>query len=300
MKQEILHIMPVRLRESMAQRLQEERKIEEIRIRIGQPIELRYAEKSIWLPYRVNAADVEEMLTFISQYSLYAYEEEIRQGYLTIKGGNRIGFAGQVRLLDGQVSRMTNIRFLNIRIAREWKDCARELLPWLYKEGEFLNTLLLSAPGVGKTTCLRDCIRLISNGDEQHSGKKVCVIDERSEIAACHLGIPCNDLGKRTDVLDGCPKREGMKMALRSMSPEVIAVDELGGADDASSIEEMLLCGCKILGTMHGDHMEHVVRQSGMERIYQKRLFQRYVFLTKRETGTRTFHVYDQECRQLC
>ena len=115
MKQEILHIMPVRLRESMAQRLQEERKIEEIRIRIGQPIELRYAEKSIWLPYRVNAADVEEMLTFISQYSLYAYEEEIRQGYLTIEGGNRIGFAGQVRLLDGQVSRMTNIRFLNIR-----------------------------------------------------------------------------------------------------------------------------------------------------------------------------------------
>lgn len=300
MKQEILHILPVRLRDSMAQRLQDESEIEEIRIRIGQPIELRYAEKSIWMPYKINAADVEEMLTFISQYSLYAYEEEIRQGYLTIEGGNRIGFAGQVRLMGGQVSRMTNIRFLNIRIAREWKDCAKELLPWLYEEGEFLNTLLLSAPGVGKTTCLRDCIRLISNGDEQHAGKKVCVIDERSEIAACHLGIPCNDLGKRTDVLDGCPKEEGMRMALRSMSPEVIAVDELGGADDAFAIEEMILCGCKILGTMHGDYMEHIVRQSGMERIYQSRLFQRYIFLKKQKSGIRTFHVYDQECRQLC
>lgn len=300
MKQEILHIMPVRLRESVSQRLMEAADIEEIRIRIGQPIELRYAKKSVWMAQAVTAADLDEMLTFISQYSIYAYEEEIRQGYLTIEGGNRIGFAGQVRLMEGQVSRMTNIRFLNIRIAGEQKGCARDLLPWLYEEGELLNTLLLSNPGVGKTTCLRDCIRLISNGDERHPGKKICVIDERSEIAACHLGIPCNDLGKRTDVLDGCPKQAGMRMALRSMSPEVIAVDELGGSEDAASIEEMILCGCRILGTMHGDQMEHIVQQSGMERIYRNRLFRRYVFLKKQEDGSRIFHVYDQECRRLC
>lgn len=300
MKQEILHIMPVRLRDTIARRLQDEKGVEEIRIRIGQPIELRYAEKSVWMSQTVTVSDMEEMLTFISRYSIYAYEEEIRQGYLTMEGGNRIGFAGQVRLLDGQVNRMTNIRFLNIRIAGERKGCAKEILPWLYEDGEFLNTLLLSNPGVGKTTCLRDCIRLISDGDGQHPGKKVCVIDERSEIAACHLGIPCNDLGKRTDVLDGCPKQAGMRMALRSMSPEVIAVDELGGSEDASSIEEMILCGCKVLGTMHGDCMEYIIRHSGMDRIYQNRLFRRYIFLQKQTDGNRTFHIYDQECRQLC
>lgn len=300
MKQEILHIMPVRLRDTIARRLQDEKGVEEIRIRIGQPIELRYAEKSVWMSQTVTVSDMEEMLTFISRYSIYAYEEEIRQGYLTMEGGNRIGFAGQVRLLDGQVNRMTNIRFLNIRIAGERKGCAKEILPWLYEDGEFLNTLLLSNPGVGKTTCLRDCIRLISDGDGQHPGKKVCVIDERSEIAACHLGIPCNDLGKRTDVLDGCPKQAGMRMALRSMSPEVIAVDELGGSEDASSIEEMILCGCRVLGTMHGDCMEYIIRHSGMDRIYQNRLFHRYIFLQKQADGNRTFHIYDQECRQLC
>lgn len=300
MKQEILHIMPVRLRDTIARRLQDEKGVEEIRIRIGQPIELRYAEKSVWMSQTVTVSDMEEMLTFISRYSIYAYEEEIRQGYLTMEGGNRIGFAGQVRLLDGQVNRMTNIRFLNIRIAGERKGCAKEILPWLYEDGEFLNTLLLSNPGVGKTTCLRDCIRLISDGDGQHPGKKVCVIDERSEIAACHLGIPCNDLGMRTDVLDGCPKQAGMRMALRSMSPEVIAVDELGGSEDASSIEEMILCGCRVLGTMHGDCMEYIIRHSGMDRIYQNRLFRRYIFLQKQADGNRTFHIYDQECRQLC
>lgn len=300
MKQDILHIMPVRLRDTIARRLREEEGVEEIRIRIGQPMELRYAEKSVWMSQTVTVSDMEEMLTFISRYSIYAYEEEIRQGYLTIEGGNRIGFAGQVRLLDGQVNRMTNIRFLNIRIAGERKGCAKEILPWLYEDGEFLNTLLLSNPGVGKTTCLRDCIRLISDGDGQRPGKKVCVIDERSEIAACHLGIPCNDLGRRTDVLDGCPKQAGMRMALRSMSPEVIAVDELGGSEDASSIEEMILCGCRVLGTMHGDCMEYIIKHSGMDRIYQNRLFRRYIFLQKQADGNRTFHIYDQECRQLC
>ena len=300
MKQEIIHIMPVHLRDAVAQRLKDSINIEEIRVRIGQPMELRYGDKSVWMPQKITAADMEEMLTFISHYSIYAYEEEIRQGYLTIEGGNRIGFAGQVRLMEGQVSRMTHIRFLNIRIATERKGCAREFLPWLYEEGELLNTLLISNPGVGKTTCLRDCIRLISDGDAKRSGKKVCIIDERSEIAACHLGIPCNDLGRRTDVLDGCPKQIGMRMALRSMSPEVLAVDELGGEEDAASVEEMILCGCKILGTMHGDRMEYIIRQPGMERMYRHRLFQRYVLLKRQQNGNRTFWVYDQECRRLC
>ena len=300
MRREILQIMPVRMRKSFEQKLNGQAGIEEIRIRIGRPPELRYAGQSCFLSETMTAEDIEEMLTFISRYSIYAYEEEIRQGYLTIEGGNRIGFAGQVRLENGQVCRMTNIRFLNIRIARERKGCAKELLPWLYEDGEFLNTLLISKPGAGKTTYLRDCVRMISDGSKMQAGRKVCVIDERSEIAACHLGEPQNDVGQRTDVLDGCPKQEGMRMALRSLSPDLIAVDELGGRKDALAVEEMILNGCNILGTMHGETIEHVLSIQEMKEMHEKKLFGRYVFLKKLKDGTRDFLVYNRECERLC
>lgn len=299
-KQEIIHIMPVRLRMKLEQILREQEDLEEIRIRIGQPVELCCQNKEIWLKECITEEDLEEMLTFISKYSIYAYEEEIRQGYLTIEGGNRIGFAGQVRMKDGQVLRMTNIRFLNIRIANEKKGCAVDLLPWIYRGGEIVNTLLISPPGIGKTTYLRDCIRLISDGAAGRAAKKVCIIDERSEIAACHLGVPQNDVGKRTDVIDGCLKREGMRMALRSMSPDIIAVDELGGREDGRAVEEMILCGCKILGTMHGESIRQVIQTAGMEELYQKKLFERYIFLRKTKDGKRACEIYDKECDRLC
>lgn len=296
----ILHILPVRLRGMFEQAFRGQAGIEEIRIRIGQPPELRFSDRSVWLFGPVLAEDIDEMLTFISSYSIYAYEEEIRQGYLTVDGGHRIGFAGQVRMENGHVCHMTNIRFFNIRIAREWKGCAGRLLPWLYEDGGFLNTLLVSKPGAGKTTYLRDCVRMISNGDEMREGKKVCVIDERSEIAACHLGIPQNDIGRRTDVLDGCPKQAGMRMALRSLSPELLAVDELGGTEDAKAVEEMILSGCSILGTMHGDCIEHLLCQKELRLMHEKKLFGRYVFLKKGEDGTRSFLVYNRECERIC
>ncbi len=301
MKQEILHILPVRLREGMQKSLSGQAAAEEIRIRIGQPPEIRLKDKSVWLPEYIRSEDIEEMLTFISRYSIYAYEEEIRQGFLTIEGGHRIGFAGQIRMKGGQVHTMTNIRFLNIRIASEQKGCAKGLLPFIYdKESRILNTLFVSEPGIGKTTFLRDCIRLVSDGGNGRDGKKVCVIDERSELAACHLGIPQNDIGRRTDVIDGCPKHAGMFMALRSMSPEVIAVDELGGQEDADAVKQALLYGCKILGTVHGETIGHTVRLEGIRQICKDRLVGRFVFLKKNKNGDRFFEVYDQEHGRIC
>lgn len=174
------------------------------------------------------------------------------------------------------------------------------MLPWMYdKAGDFLNTLLISKPGAGKTTCLRDCVRMIADGEEGREGKKVCVIDERSEIAACHLGIPQNDVGRRTDILDGCPKSAGMRMALRAMSPEIIAVDELGGREDAAAVGEILLCGCKILGTMHGESMEYITAMEGVRQMYEMNLFQRYIFIKRTAEGKREFLVYDQERKRL-
>ncbi|MCM1257374.1 MAG: stage III sporulation protein AA [Roseburia sp.] len=293
----LVQIMPLRLREKMAVSLKNPN-IEEIRIRIGQPIELRCREKDLWLGEKILAEDIEEMLTFISKYSIYAYEEEIRQGFLTIDGGHRIGFAGQVRLLEGKISHMVNIRFLNIRVAREKKGCALEMLPWIYREGEFYNTLLVSPPGVGKTTYLRDCIRQISG--EKEKGKKICVIDERSEIAACHLGIPQNDLGVRTDVIDGCPKSEGMMLALRSMSPDIIAVDELGGEEDAAVIRQIALSGCQIFGTVHGRELSDIKRKHALRTCFEEKIFQRYIFLKKDDRGKRSFAVFDQELENIC
>lgn len=293
----LVQIMPVRMREKMAVYLNDPQ-IEEIRVRIGQPIQLLCREKDVWLEERATAEDIEEMLTFISKYSIYAYEEEIRQGFLTIDGGHRIGFAGQVRLSEGKISHMVNIRFLNIRVAREKKGCARELLPWIYREGEFYNTLLISPPGVGKTTYLRDCIRQISG--EKQGGKKICVIDERSEIASCHLGIPQNDLGVRTDVIDGCPKSEGMLLALRSMSPDIIAVDELGGEEDVAVLRQIALSGCQIFGTVHGKELADIERKQALRTCCEEQLFGRYIFLKKDDRGRRSFTVFDQELRNIC
>lgn len=293
----LLQIMPVRLREQLGPCL-ENPDIEEIRIRIGQPIELRCGETNIWLREVMGERDIEEMMTFISKYSIYAYEEEMRQGFLTIEGGHRIGFFGQVRLKDGKIVHMINIRFLNVRVAREKKGCAGEIMKWICRDGEFFNTLLISPPGVGKTTYLRDCIRQLSGKEKQ--GKKICVIDERSEIAACHLGIPQNDIGARTDVLDGCPKREGMLLALRSMSPEIIAVDELGGEADVWALREIVLSGCQILGTLHGKSPEEIRRKTAVRKCFEEGIFQRYIFLQKDKRGERSFAVYDGEFEKIC
>lgn len=293
----LAQIMPLRFREQMAVSLKNP-EIEEIRIRVGQPIELRCREENLWIGECITTEDIEEMLTFISQYSIYAYEEEIRQGFLTLEGGHRIGFAGQVRLLEGKVSHMVNIRFLNIRVARENKGCAGELLPWIYRDGEFYNTLLVSPPGVGKTTYLRDCIRRISEGGNR--GKKICVIDERSEIAACHMGVPQNDLGSRTDVIDGCPKKEGMILALRSMSPDIIAVDELGGEEDGEVLRQVALSGCQIFGTVHGKEISDLERKPALRTCFEEQLFKRYIFLKKDDRGRRSFTVFDQELKNIC
>lgn len=300
MKNEIVHIMPFRLREMFDGILREREDIEEIRIRVNKKIELRCSRGDFFAEEIISAEDIEEMLVYISQYSVYAYEEEIRQGFVTIEGGHRIGFTGQVGAENGKIYHMGNIRFLNIRIARERKGCAKSLYPFLYDGDELLNVLLVSLPNVGKTTFLRDCVRMISDGAKGKTGRKVCVIDERSEIAACHMGIPQNDVGIRTDVLDSCPKTLGMKMAIRSMSPEILAVDELGGNEDIRAAEEALLSGCRVIATMHGNKKEQITGGSAFGEVYKKHLFDRYIFLEKQSDGKRTFQVYDGELQKIC
>ena len=294
--------------------------LEEIRIRAGQPIELAYSGKTRYLTdmdgemcacvresvqnaracYRITGADIAEMLSYISEYSLYAYQEELRQGYITIEGGHRVGIAGEIAKDREGITGIKYISFMNIRVAHEKKGCAEKILPFL-KDGESIyNTLLVSKPGAGKTTCLRECIRSLSNGKEGWEGMKICVVDERSEIAACHLGIPQNDMGIRTDVLSGCGKSEGMMLMLRSMSPQIIAVDELGGKKDFQAVEQAACSGVRILGTVQADTVEELWEKPYLKKWMKRGIFERFILIRHNRSGERDFQVFNGKREQLC
>ena len=277
--------------------------LEEIRVRIGWPVELIYGNHNEWLGNYDSMIDrqcLDEMLNYITGYSIYAMDEEIKQGYITFSGGHRIGITGHATyeaLRDTRESRITNIvdiGGLNIRIAHERKGCAKRIVPYLKKGDSIYNTLFFSAPGVGKTTYLRDVIRILSEDD-----MKISVIDERSEIAACVNGKPQNDVGKRTDVLDACPKEIGMRMMLRTMSPDVIAVDEIGKEAEFDLLEQMRCSGVKLLGTIHAGDMDEVVRNAMVRKGIESEAIERFVELKRLHNGYRTFCVYDAHGKMM-
>ncbi|MCL2362752.1 MAG: stage III sporulation protein AA [Defluviitaleaceae bacterium] len=225
--------------------------------------------------YRPSAEDIAETMERISQYSFYAFETELSHGYITLPGGHRVGIAGQAVIENGVVQAWRHISSINFRVAHSVKGCGDEVLPFLYENNRIHHTMIISPPGAGKTTLLRDIIRQISDG-----GLTVGLVDERSEVAGCFRGIPQNDVGLRTDVLDGCPKPEGMHMLLRAMAPDVIAVDELGGREDAKAVEAVLTAGVRLLCTAHGDSFEDVMKNPGLAGLISRKVFGRYIVLS--------------------
>lgn len=302
----ILNVLPRRIRMILMQEELEYAHLQEIKLRVEKPLLLLYRGGELILgrqrgqPYYVTKEDVREMMEYVSNYSLYAYEEEMKQGFITIEGGHRIGMTGQAIVERGKVKNLKHISSINMRLSHEIIGCADEVFPYITHNRNLYHTLVVSPPRCGKTTLLRDMIRQISSGNAYLNGMSVGVVDERSEIGGCYMGVAQNDLGMRTDVLDGCPKAEGMIMLIRSMGPQVIAVDEIGGAEDISAIAYAMHCGCKMIATVHGQSMEELRRKPILEQMIKEKRFERYILLSNEQKVGKVVQILDEEGNVIC
>ncbi len=276
--------------------------LEEIRLRLGRPLALHGRGGDIFLnekgtavtareAYRPGREDLERALHLISSASLYAFEQELRCGYITIPGGHRVGLCGQAVLEQGRVARLKHITGLNYRVAREVVGAARPFVRYFidYRRRRVRHGLIISPPRCGKTTFLRDLTRWISDGAAElgFSGFQVGVVDERSELAGSFQGEPQLNMGNCTDVLDACPKAEGMMMLLRSMGPQVIVTDEIGMEEDSRAVEEVIHAGVTVLATVHAASLEELRARPGLRRLLEMQIFERILFLGRsRGPGT--------------
>ncbi|MGG2200644.1 MULTISPECIES: stage III sporulation protein AA [Paenibacillus] len=300
------------------------RTLQEIRIRENRPLEVVWGPGHAFVTaegatcsrteqaYHPTRQDCALLLELLTQHSMYTFEEELKRGYITIQGGHRVGLSGRTVVEHGHVKYIKDVSGFNIRLAREWKNAAQRVLPFLLepRTGQVLRTLIVSPPQQGKTTLVRDIARQLSEGFASGEGStpsrafKVGIVDERSEIAACVRGVPTFDVGPRTDVLDGCPKAEGMMMMIRSMSPEVLIADEIGRAEDAAAVHEALHAGIAVIATAHGRDAQDVKGRPILKELVADGVFERFVVLSRAPAadagaGAPGTAVYDAQGKRL-
>lgn len=272
-----------------------ENTIEEIRIRVNRPVILKYPEgKEDILDHVVSQTEILNILQSLCNNSIYSYQSQICDGYITLQGGHRVGITGNVAMKDGKITNVNYVSSLNFRIAREIIGASDEILKEVVtKRGnnnicnlEINNTLIVSKPGCGKTTVLRDLVRNISN-----MGFTVSLIDERGEIASMYKGIPQNDVGLRTDVMDNVTKSIGMKIAVRTMAPQVIVADEIGIEGDLEAINYGICSGVKGIFTAHGSDISELRQNETLNKLYEEKLFKRIIFLENRGKIAKVYYL---------
>ncbi|MBC5627513.1 stage III sporulation protein AA [Clostridium sp. NSJ-6] len=293
---EIIRILPEKIGNEIKNFIREGN-IQEIRIKVGKPIILILSNEEKILDCITTNDEVKGILVKISNYSLYAYEEEIKQGYITIKGGHRVGIAGECVISNGEIKTIKNISSLNIRISKAVVGSSKKIMPIITGGDRIYNTLIISPPKCGKTTILRDIAKNISNGmyTVGLKGKKVVIIDERSEVAACYNGVPQMDVGIRTDVLDNCLKKTGMIMAIRSLSPDVLICDEIGTLGEVEALNMAFNSGVNIVVTVHGFDIEDIYSRKVFKELIDESIIERVVVLSSRKGAGTIERVYKIE-----
>ncbi len=282
-------LLPREMRYALLRLTERERAAaEEIRLRAGRGLSVVCGREERFVVngqgLQVYRSDLELVLQLATQASAHTALERVRSGYLTVRGGHRIGLCGTAVVRDGIVTNLDRLSSLAIRIAREVRGAAASVLPSLVTEDGMESTLLLSPPGAGKTTLLRDLIRCLSSG-EGCTPLRVGLADERGEVAAVYDGLPQMDVGPRTDVLDACPKAEGLLMLLRGMNPQVLAADEITAPEDCAAFQMAANCGVTLLATAHAASAEELLRRPLYRGLLEQRCFTRLVTIRLTASG---------------
>ena len=288
MNKDILKYFPEKIKNVIEENLAD-LNLEEIRIRNNKPIILKSSDQEKLIRYYPNSDEMMTILQLICENSIYTYQKQIAEGFVTLKGGHRVGLSGSCVMEKGEVINISYISSFNFRISRQIIGCSKNALKYIIDMNKKIvkNTLIVSPPGSGKTTLLRDVIRQISSGIKsvKFKGQTVGVVDERGEIASLYRGEAQNEIGSKTDVIENTSKSIGMKMLIRSMAPEVIVADEIGGQNDIEVIKYAICSGCKGIFTAHGASFDDIYMNPVLKELVNSHIFEIIMFLNPKQRG---------------
>ena len=279
-------VLPVRLRKAALELPEEQQdRAEEFRLRAGQALSVLLPEGETSLGVTVEPEELETLCDIATEFSRYAAVETMREGYLSVKGGVRVGLCGTAVIKDGTNTNLRQLSSAAVRIAREQIGIADPLAQQLFRDGELCSTVILSPPGAGKTTLLRDLVRTLSAGVPPYGPRRGSLIDERGEVAMMHRGEPQMDVGPYTDVLDACPKALGIPMVLRAMNPQIIAVDEITAYQDIKAMSQAAGCGVRLLATIHAADVAELMEKPLYRTLLEERIFRLAISIFRTEEG---------------